>query len=90
MPSYLAPAPPSWVVIAATGFNGQGINPNLSVALGGIIACGLVYTLTGLVVMKVGTRWIERMMPRRHRGGGDGDRPEPRADCGEKRLRFAV
>lgn len=51
------------VVIAATGFNGQGINPNLSVALGGIIACGLVYTLTGLVVMKVGTRWIERMMP---------------------------
>ncbi|HEM8064216.1 TPA: pyrimidine utilization transport protein G [Enterobacter hormaechei] len=50
-------------VIAATGFNGQGINPNLSVALGGIIACGLVYTLTGLVVMKVGTRWIERMMP---------------------------
>ena len=51
------------VVIAATVFNGQGINPNLSVALGGIIACGLVYTLTGLVVMKVGTRWIERMMP---------------------------
>ena len=28
--------------------------------------------------------------PRRHRGGGDGDRPEPRADCGEERLRFAV
>ena len=35
------------VVIATTGFNGQGINPNLSVALGGIIACGLVYTLIG-------------------------------------------
>jgi putative pyrimidine permease RutG len=31
--------------------------------LGGIIACGLVYTLIGLVVMKTGTRWIERMMP---------------------------
>lgn len=51
------------MVIATTGFNGQGINPNLSVALGGIIACGLVYTLIGLVVMKIGTRWIERMMP---------------------------
>lgn len=63
VPSYLgSSAAFVGVVIAATGFNGQGINPNLSVALGGIIACGLVYTLTGLVVMKVGTRWIERMM----------------------------
>lgn len=64
VPSYLgSSAAFVGVVIAATGFNGQGINPNLSVALGGIIACGLVYTLTGLVVIKVGTRWIERMMP---------------------------
>lgn len=64
VPSYLgSSAAFVGVVIAATGFNSQGINPNLSVALGGIIACGLVYTLTGLVVMKVGTRWIERMMP---------------------------
>ncbi|EQA1690935.1 pyrimidine utilization transport protein G [Enterobacter hormaechei] len=64
VPSYLgSSAAFVGVIIAATGFNGQGINPNLSVALGGIIACGLVYTLTGLVVMKVGTRWIERMMP---------------------------
>ena len=64
VPSYLgSSAAFVGVVIAATGFNGQGINPNLSVALGGIIACGLVYTLTGLVLMKVGTRWIERMMP---------------------------
>ncbi|MHA1046265.1 pyrimidine utilization transport protein G [Enterobacter hormaechei subsp. steigerwaltii] len=64
VPSYLgSSAAFVGVVIAATGFNGQGVNPNLSVALGGIIACGLVYTLTGLVVMKVGTRWIERMMP---------------------------
>ncbi|MGG9065739.1 pyrimidine utilization transport protein G [Enterobacter hormaechei] len=64
VPSYLgSSAAFVGVVIAATGFNGQGINTNLSVALGGIIACGLVYTLTGLVVMKVGTRWIERMMP---------------------------
>lgn len=64
MPSYLgSSAAFVGVVIATTGFNGQGINPNLSVALGGIIACGLVYTLIGVVVMKIGTRWIERMMP---------------------------
>ncbi|MFS2224893.1 pyrimidine utilization transport protein G [Pantoea sp. B65] len=64
VPSYLgSSAAFVGVVIAVTGFNGQGLNPNLSVALGGIIACGLLYTLIGLVVMKAGTRWIERLMP---------------------------
>lgn len=64
VPSYLgSSAAFIGVVIAITGFNGQGLNPHLSVALGGIIACGLVYTLIGLVVMKIGTRWIERLMP---------------------------
>jgi putative pyrimidine permease RutG len=39
------------VVIAATGYAGQGgPNTNIGVALGGIIACGVVYTLIGLVV----------------------------------------
>ena len=52
VPSYLgSSAAFVGVVIAATGFNGQGINPNLSVALGGIIACGLVYTLIGALVL---------------------------------------
>ena len=32
-------------------------------ALGGIIAAGVVYALIGLVVMSVGYRWIERLMP---------------------------
>ena len=64
VPSYLgSSAAFVGVVIAVTGFNGQGLNPHLSVALGGIIACGALYTLIGLVVMKVGTRWIERLMP---------------------------
>jgi putative pyrimidine permease RutG len=64
VPSYLgSSAAFVGVVIAATGFSGQGVNPNLSVALGGIIACGFVYTLIGLIVMKSGTRWIERLMP---------------------------
>jgi putative pyrimidine permease RutG len=51
------------VVIAATGFAGQGANGNIGVALGGIIMCGLVYTLIGFVVHLVGTGWIERFMP---------------------------
>jgi uracil-xanthine permease len=51
------------VVIAATGYAGSGANPNLGAALGGIIACGVLYSAIGLVVMAVGTRWIERLMP---------------------------
>lgn len=51
------------VVIAATGYAGSGPNTNLPVALGGIIACGFLYVLIGLVVTASGTRWIERLMP---------------------------
>ena len=51
------------VVIAATGYAGVGPNGNLPVALGGIIACGVVYVLIGLLVNAVGTGWIERLMP---------------------------
>jgi putative pyrimidine permease RutG len=51
------------VVIAATGYAGKGLNPNIGVALGGIIACGAVYTAIGLLVQAVGTNWIEKLMP---------------------------
>lgn len=51
------------VVIAATGYAGQGPNPNLGVALGGIIICGLIYTLIGALVHALGTGWVERLMP---------------------------
>ncbi|KKW69150.1 uracil transporter [Lampropedia cohaerens] len=51
------------VVIAATGYTGIGINANIGVALGGIVVCGLLYTLIGLVVQAVGTGWIERWVP---------------------------
>lgn len=51
------------LVIAVTGYSGHGANVNLGVALGGIIACGLLYMLIGLIVMAVGTRWIEKLMP---------------------------
>ncbi len=51
------------VVMAATGFAGGGLNPNISVALGGILAAGAVYALIGLVVLRAGAEWIERLMP---------------------------
>src|SRR5690606_32301521 len=51
------------VVIAATGYAGQGANANLAVALGGIIAAGVAVTLIGFIVASIGTRWIETLMP---------------------------
>ncbi|MGQ9724519.1 MAG: solute carrier family 23 protein [Tepidimonas sp.] len=51
------------VVIAATGYVGPGPNANIGVALGGIIACGLLYFGIGAIVQAVGTGWIERLMP---------------------------
>ncbi|NDY92996.1 solute carrier family 23 protein [Ideonella livida] len=51
------------VVIAATGYGGQGGNANIGLALGGIIACGVLYLLIGMVVQAVGTAWIESLMP---------------------------
>lgn len=52
------------VVIAATGYvAGSGANANIGVALGGIVVCGLVYALVGLIVMMTGVQWIEKLMP---------------------------
>ena len=51
------------VVIAATGYGGSGPNPHLAVALGGIVACGVLYTLIGLVVSASGSGWVEKLMP---------------------------
>jgi putative pyrimidine permease RutG len=51
------------VVIAATGYAGPGLNANIGNALGGIVVCGVVYTLIGVAVMLAGTAWIERLMP---------------------------
>jgi putative pyrimidine permease RutG len=51
------------VVIAATAYAGKGGNANIGVALGGIIACGVVYVAIGALVQAVGTGWIEKVMP---------------------------
>lgn len=51
-------------VLVATGATvAAGANPNLGVALGGIIAAGALYTVIGLIVMAAGHQWIERVMP---------------------------
>lgn len=51
------------VVIAATGYAGTGPNPNIALALGGIVLCGVVYIVVGLTVHMIGIQWIERFMP---------------------------
>jgi putative pyrimidine permease RutG len=51
------------VVIAASAYAGKGPNANLGVALGGIIAAGVLYAIIGAIVMASGTRWVERLMP---------------------------
>jgi len=51
------------VVIAASAYTGKGANGNIAVALGGIIACGVVYAIIGFIVHSIGTAWIEKLMP---------------------------
>lgn len=51
------------VIIAVTGYAGSGSNPDIGPALGGIIACGALYALIGLIVTLTDTAWIERLMP---------------------------
>ncbi len=56
-------------VIAVTGYAGAGPNANIGVALGAIIACGLAYTLIGVLVWIAngraggGANWIDALMP---------------------------
>src|SRR5690606_21957378 len=50
------------VVIAASGYGGQGPNIHIGDALVGIIACGVVYFLIGVVVQAIGTGWFERFL----------------------------
>ncbi|NOL49881.1 solute carrier family 23 protein [Pelistega europaea] len=56
-------------VVSVTGYTaGAGLNPNIGVALGAIIMCGLVYTLIGVLVWALNTKghasaWIEKLMP---------------------------
>ena len=51
------------VVIAASAYSGHGPNPNLDVALGGIVAAGVLYGIIALIVMQSGVGWVDRLMP---------------------------
>jgi uracil-xanthine permease len=51
------------VVIAASGYSGQGPNPGIDIALGGIVAAGVLYAIIALIVMVTGIGWIEHLMP---------------------------
>ncbi len=50
---------------AATGYKIASFmpNPNMAVALGGIIACGLLYVAIGFLIKITGHAWIEKIMP---------------------------
>src|SRR6266705_3319627 len=47
------------VVLAASAYAGKGPNANINVALGGIIAAGVLYAMMGLIVIFTGYKWIE-------------------------------
>jgi uracil-xanthine permease len=53
-------------VLAVTGWTPQAagtLNPQIAVALSGIIAAGALYAAIGLLVVATGTAWIERLLP---------------------------
>jgi uracil-xanthine permease len=51
------------VVIAASGYSGHGPNAGIDVALGGIVAAGVLYGIIALIVMATGIGWVEHLMP---------------------------
>src|SRR5260370_5203738 len=51
------------VVIAASGYSGHGPNPGIDVALGGIVAAGVLYGIIALIVMATGIACVEHLMP---------------------------
>ena len=79
------------VVIAATGYAGKGPNANIGVALGGIIACGVLYIVDRRA--RAGRRHrLDRALHAAggHRRGGRGDRPEPGAASRSRTWRPAT
>jgi len=51
-------------VAAATAYTATFTpNPNVAIALGGIVVCGAIYFLMGVLVHFMGSSWIEKLMP---------------------------
>jgi putative pyrimidine permease RutG len=67
VPSYLGSSFSFIAVVGAATAYAPAVfgapNPNLAVALGGIIVAGAVYALIGVIVMLVGYKWVEWLMP---------------------------
>lgn len=61
VPSYLGSSFAFIGPVAAAA--GAGGSVNIPLALGGIIAAGVVYASIGIIVQMVGHRWVERVMP---------------------------
>lgn len=61
VPSYLGSSFAFIGPVAAAA--GTGPDINIPLALGGIIAAGVVYACIGLIVQMVGHRWVEKVMP---------------------------
>jgi len=63
VPSYLGSSFSFIAVVLTAEAIAGGPTPNIPAALGGIIACGAVYAVVGLIVMAVGYKWVEFLMP---------------------------
>src|SRR5205085_2499779 len=51
------------VLVATGAAAAAGPNPQIGLALGGIIAAGAVYAVIGLIVILAGHGWVEKLMP---------------------------
>jgi putative pyrimidine permease RutG len=63
VPSYLGSSFSFIAVVLSAEAIAGGPTPNIPAALGGIIACGAIYAVIGLIVMAVGYKWVEFLMP---------------------------
>src|SRR5437763_121789 len=59
IPSYLG----SSFSFIAVVLVAEGATHNIPVALGGIVTAGVVYAIIGIIVIFVGYRWIEYLVP---------------------------
>ncbi|KAI9307692.1 permease family-domain-containing protein [Cunninghamella echinulata] len=54
------------VIASATGYTyapGSGLNPHIDVAAGGILVCGIVYAFISILVILLGHKWVEFLLP---------------------------
>jgi len=63
VPSYLGSSFSFIAVVLSAEAIAGGPTPNIPAALGGIIACGAIYAVVGLIVIAVGYKWVEFLMP---------------------------